>query len=120
MLVRLCQSINFGSIENLEVRDREPTFDPSPVMLRDLKLDSDEAPRPELILADFVLSNEVMRLMGHLDELRHGTIRRIDVRGGLPRRVLLEQVLKPASDGKRSAQGLSQARFSPSRHRAAL
>jgi hypothetical protein len=48
-LVRLCETINFGSIENLEVRDSEPVFDPTPIVLRDLKRDSDEAPRPELI-----------------------------------------------------------------------
>jgi hypothetical protein len=41
-LVRLCQVVNYGSVENLEVKDFEPTFDPPPVMLRDLKLDSDE------------------------------------------------------------------------------
>jgi hypothetical protein len=96
-LVRLCETINFGSIENLEVRDSEPMFDPPPVMLRDLKLDSDEGSRPELALADFVVSNEVMRLMGHLDELRHGKIRRVEVRGGLPRRILLEQLLRPTA-----------------------
>jgi hypothetical protein len=89
--------INFGSIENLEVRDSEPTFDPPPVMLRDLKLDSDDGPRPELALADFVVSHEIVRLMGHLDEVKLGTIRRVEVRGGLPRRILVEQMLQPTS-----------------------
>jgi hypothetical protein len=96
-LVRLCQSINFGSIENLEVRDCEPTFDPAPVMLRDVKLDSDEGPRPELALTDFVVSNEIVRLMGHLNDIKLGTIRRVEVRGGLPRRILMEQVLQPTA-----------------------
>jgi hypothetical protein len=59
-LVRLCEAINFGSIENLGVTNCEPTFDPAPAMLRDLKLDSDEGLRPELALADFVVSNEIM------------------------------------------------------------
>jgi hypothetical protein len=93
-LVRLCETINFGSIENLEVRDSEPVFDPAPLMLRDLKLDSDEGSRPELDLVDFVLSNEVLRLARHLDEMKIGTVRRVEVRGGLPRRILLEQVLR--------------------------
>jgi hypothetical protein len=30
-LVRLCQAINHGSIENLEVRSSEPVFNPLPV-----------------------------------------------------------------------------------------
>ena len=93
-LVRLCQTINFGSIENLEVRDSEPVFDPPPVMLRDLKLDSDEGPRPELALTDFVVSNEIVRLMRHLDEMKSGTVRRVEVRGGIPRRILLESSSK--------------------------
>ncbi len=93
-LVRLCETINHGSIENLEVRNCEPTFDPAPVMLRDIKLDSNEWPRPELVLADFVVSNEIIRLMSHLDEMKLGTVRRVEVRGGIPRRILLEsQVL---------------------------
>jgi hypothetical protein len=95
-LVRLCQTLNFGSIENLEVRDSDPVFDPAPVILRDLKLDSDKEPRPEVALGDFIVSNEVERLMTHLDEIKFGTIRHIEVRGGLPRRILLEQALKPA------------------------
>jgi hypothetical protein len=92
-LIRICQTINFGSIENLEIRDSEPTFDPPPVMLRDLKLDSDDGPRPELALADFIVGNEIVRLMGHLDEMKLGNIRRVEVRGGLPRRIVLEQML---------------------------
>jgi hypothetical protein len=73
-LVRLCQQINFGSIESLEVRYCEPMFDPAPIVLRDLKLDSDEGSRPELAAADFCVSQEVIRLMGHLDGLQLGTI----------------------------------------------
>jgi hypothetical protein len=50
--------------------------------------------RPELALADFIVSNEILRLMRHLDEMKIGTIRRVEVRGGIPRRILLEsQVL---------------------------
>ena len=57
-------------------------------MLRDLKLDSDEGPRPELALVDFVLSNEVLRLARHLDEMKIGIIRRVEVRAGIPRRII--------------------------------
>jgi hypothetical protein len=108
-LVRLCETINFGSIENLEVRNHEPTFDPPPVMLRDLKLDSDEGPRPELVLADFVVSSEVLRLMRHLDEMKIGTVRRVEVRGGIPRRILLEsQVLGSPTGSIDSARDASE------------
>jgi hypothetical protein len=89
-LVRLCQALNHGIIENLSVENSEPVCDPPPVTLKDVKLDSDEAPRPELALADFVLSAEVFRLMRRLDEMKLGTVRRVEVRGGVPRRVLVE------------------------------
>ena len=88
-LVRICQTINYGHIENLEVRDSDPILDPSPVMLKDVKLDSDEGPRLELSLTDFVVSGEVLRLMSLLDKMKRGTIRRLDVRAGVPRRMSL-------------------------------
>jgi hypothetical protein len=89
-LVRLCQAVNYGSIENLEVRDSEPVFEPWPVTVRDVKLERDEAPRPELDLADFVVSDEVVRLLRALDGMKCGTIRHIEVRTGLPRRMHVE------------------------------
>ena len=51
VLVRLCQRTNYGSIRDLEVRDRQPVFAPAPVVLMDLKLDSADQPRPETALA---------------------------------------------------------------------
>lgn len=97
-LVRLCQTINWGSIENLTVEHSEPIFDPSPLILTDLKLDSDEGPRPELALADFVVGNEVLRLMILLDEMKSGTIRHIVVNAGIPRRILLESQVTGAPE----------------------
>src|SRR4051812_25708663 len=88
-LVRLCQAINFGSIEALEVQNGEPVVDPPPIRVKDIKLDSDDGPRPELGLVDFVLGAEVLRLMAHLDELNSGTVRRVEVRAGVPRRIVL-------------------------------
>jgi hypothetical protein len=61
-----------------------------PVMLSDIKLDSDERPRPEIAIADFVLSDEVLRLLSLFDGMECGTIRRLEVRAGIPRRIALE------------------------------
>jgi hypothetical protein len=103
-LVRLCQTINRGSIEGLEVRESEPAFDPFPVMLKDVQLDKDDAPRPELGLADFVLSSEVLRLLGLLDEMRCGTIRLIEVRAGIPRRILVESQEYGAAERRKTGR----------------
>jgi len=97
-LVRLCQAINYGSIEDLEVRHGEPVFDPMPVTLLDVKLDSDEGPRPELALADFALADEIVRLMKRLDEMKCDTIRRIEVHAGLPRRMLVVSQVAGAAE----------------------
>jgi hypothetical protein len=89
-LLRLCQAINFGTIEELQVKNSEPALDPAPVTLKDVKLDADEPPRSELGLADFILGIEVLRLMRLLDEMKCGTLRRVEVRAGIPRRIIVE------------------------------
>ena len=89
-LVRLLQSVNHGQVRNLTVRSGSPAFCPKPTVLMDVRLDSDESARPEIELADFVLRDEVRRLMAHFDQLKEGVVERIEVRAGIPRRVLIE------------------------------
>jgi hypothetical protein len=89
-LVRILQAMNFGEIREVHVRDGEPMFDHASVMLLDAKLDSEEAPRSELNLPDFELRAEIVRLMSRLHELNNGTIRRLEVRAGVPRRLVFE------------------------------
>jgi hypothetical protein len=89
-LVRLCQSINFGRIEDLEVRSGEPVFSPAPRVLSSVDLGSDEGSRPESDLGDFALPKETVRLMDRLSDLGHGTVALIEVRAGLPRRLVIE------------------------------
>jgi hypothetical protein len=89
-LVRLCQATNYGQIHHLEIRDSDPVLNPPPLILADIKLDSDEEPRSEVELTDFVLRDEICRLMAWLDELKVGTIARIEVRAGIPRRMVFE------------------------------
>jgi hypothetical protein len=90
-LVRLCQSTNYGQIQDLIVRDREPILaGPPPVVLADIRLGAEEHPRDELAAADFVLCAEVARLMSLLDKIGAGKISKIEVRAGIPRRVIIE------------------------------
>ena|ERR1039458_2262730 len=88
-LVRLCQNINFGQIQDLHVRNSDPVWDPAPTVLSEIKLDIEEAPRPESELPDFKLSSQIQRLMHRLDQLTDGRIERIEVREGIPRRLVL-------------------------------
>jgi len=88
-LVRLCQDVNFGQILNLQVANAEPIWDPAPTVLSEVRLDIEEVPRPEAELPDFKLSSEIMRLMFQFDQLKDGRIEKIEVRGGVPRRLVL-------------------------------
>ena len=88
-LMRLCQDVNFGQILDLLVRDAEPIWNPGPTILSEVRLDIEEAPRPEGELPDFKLSSEIQRLMCQLDQLKDGRIEKIEVRGGVPRRLIL-------------------------------
>jgi len=84
------QTVNFGELQGIQVRDADPVFDHSSVVIVDAKLDKEEFPRPELQLVDFELNAEVLRLISRLDELKNGTIQRLEVRAGVPRRLVLE------------------------------
>ena len=89
-LVRLCQSVNFGSILNLKILDGEVMLDAEPEILVDIKLDEEVGGRPEVELADFTLRVEHCRLFAQIDLLTtNGSIERIVVHGGIPRRVTL-------------------------------
>ena len=93
-LVRVLQSINFGYLEGLEVRGGEPVFNPAPDVFVEVKLDAENDPRPEADFTDFELRIEVSRLMDQLTLLRNGSIDRIDVRFGVPRRALIERPIR--------------------------
>jgi hypothetical protein len=91
-LVRLCQSTNFGSIQYLAVVNGEPTFLPPPVVVLELKLDSDDESRPEIDLHDFLIRGEFQRLLNWLDRFGNGMIDKIEVRAGIPRRLFFQTV----------------------------
>jgi hypothetical protein len=92
-LVRLLQSVNFGHVLNVPIENGDPVFHPEPTVLLDVKLDVDEGERQEADLPDFALRVEVRRLMARLDQLKNGRIERIEVRSGIPRRVVIERRL---------------------------
>jgi hypothetical protein len=95
-LVRLFQEIDYGEIRGLEIRDSDPLLGSPPVVLFDVKLDADEGNRQEADLPDFALRDEVRRLMARFDDLKNGTIERIEIRSGIPRRVIIERRITEA------------------------
>jgi hypothetical protein len=89
-LVELMQRLNFGRIEGLMVRNSEPTLDQAPRIVRDIKIGSENGPRPELARDDFALKSQVEELFDHLSELGDGSVLMIEVKHGLPFRLVIE------------------------------
>jgi hypothetical protein len=89
-LVQSMQALSFGLIENLEIRQGEPVFNPSPRMVRDIKLGGDNSPRQKHQGSDFLLKHQIVELCSLLDAIANSTIC-IEVKHGLPFRVLVEQ-----------------------------
>ena len=87
--IRPCQRMGFGKIFGLVVRNRDPILDPRTEVFLDVKLDSTEVPRPEQDLSDFVLCVEILRLFNSLAAMNNGIIERVEVRAGIPVRMIV-------------------------------
>ena len=90
-LLKLMQDVGFGRIENLQVRHREPVFDPAPRVVRDVVLGKKNGPHAARDRDDFALKDAVIELFELFDEAGSTTVERIVVQHGLPLRVELEQ-----------------------------
>lgn len=88
-LVELMQSIYFGRMESLVVRRGEPVFSPPPTVIVEIKLASEELPHPPGE-GDFHLKAEIIALFHSFDRLRDGNVMRLEIRHGLPFRLLLD------------------------------
>src|SRR5258708_361473 len=97
-LIRLFQENSYCRIKNLRVRNGDPVLVPAPDIIRHVKLDADDGPRPEVGLNDFDLPRELRNLMRELDDLRNGVIDSIDVRAGLPRQLTLRSNVEDRSE----------------------
>ena len=88
-LVELMQTINFGRIEDLTVRGGNPVFDPPPRVVREVKIGGDNGPRPARDASNFLLKDQVVELFQHFDQLGDGTIEVLEIKHGLPFRMLV-------------------------------
>lgn len=90
-LVEAMQLLNFGRIERMKICGGEPTFSPAPRIIQDIKLGGENGARPELGSHDFVLRSSIVEMFEHFARLREGMIALIEVRHGLPFRLLVER-----------------------------
>jgi hypothetical protein len=89
-LLELLQQVNFGRLESLVIADDEPVFDPSPRIVREIKFGGENGPRHEIGAADFNLKSQVIELLAFFDELHNGVIDVLEIKHGLPFRIVTE------------------------------
>jgi hypothetical protein len=87
-LIELFQQLNFGRVESLNLIDGEPVFEPPPRVVREIKFGGENGPRPERDAVDFSLKSHVVELLRFFDQLGEGTIETIEIRYGLPFRLI--------------------------------
>lgn len=90
-LVEAMQRIAFGRIEQLHVRNGDPVFEPPPRIVQEIKIGADGEPEPGSLTSDFALKKHVVELFQHLAQVRNGKIEAIEVKHGLPFRIILER-----------------------------
>jgi hypothetical protein len=91
-LLESMQELNFGRIEGIRICRGQPVLEPSPRIIRDVRLGGGEnGPRPELAREDFALKTQVVEMFDHLSRLTDGSVAAIHVQHGLPCRLTIEQ-----------------------------
>jgi len=90
-LVRLMQSLCFGRIERLLINDGEPVLSPLPRVVREVKFGGENGRRPEPGAGDFHLKAQVLELFQVFDGLQNGIVEILEVKHGLPFRMLIAE-----------------------------
>jgi hypothetical protein len=92
-LLETMQRLNFGRIEELAIRNGQPVFQPAPRIVQDIKIGGENGPRPELTIEDFALKSGVIELFDHLSRIGDGTLESLEVKNGMPFKLVVEQAL---------------------------
>lgn len=90
-ILDICRWVGFGFIEGQVVEDGLPIFEPMPRIVRQVKLGSTSGETRQPTETDFELKVEMVALLKELENLGSGVIQRIDVRHGVPFRVVMEE-----------------------------
>ena len=93
-LVELMQEINYGRLEGLEVRDREPVLDPPPRVVRQIVFGKDNAPHTARKQDSFALKKSVAELFEVFDRERSFLILELVIDNGLPIRMTVADVIR--------------------------
>ena len=93
-LVELMQEINYGRIEQLEVREWEPVFKPPPRVARKIVLGKANGPNARRATDGFALKKKVAELFEVFDRERSLRVRELVIENGLPVRMTVADVFR--------------------------
>ena len=85
------QKIGFGKLKRLTIVQGEPVIDPPPRLYRHHRLTGPNHERPEQVLKDFILKQQLVNLFASFDHIQNGVISVLQVRDGLPYGMTLEE-----------------------------
>jgi hypothetical protein len=88
-LLQTMQHLHFGTIEGLVVKGGEPCFTPAPKITQEIKLGTEIPQRPTMTDDNFALKRCVTDLFEQLGRLPDDSAVTIDVRHGLPARLIV-------------------------------
>src|SRR3974377_2331901 len=83
-LVELMQEINYGRIEELQIRDGEPVFNPPPTVLRQYLFGKENGPNANRSADSFALKKKVAELFEIFDREPSLYIQELIIDNGLP------------------------------------
>ena len=93
-LLELMQEVNYGRIEELEVRDGEPVFEPPPSVIRLYLFGKDNGPNTARESDDFTLKKKVVELFDVFSRERSLSIKELMIDNGLPVRMTVAGVAR--------------------------
>jgi len=93
-LVELMQEVNYGRIEELQVQDGEPVFDPPPTVLRLFLFGKDNGPNESRGNDGFALKRKVAELFEVFDRERSLSIQELMIDNGLPVRMTVADAVR--------------------------
>ncbi len=91
-LVELMQEINYGRIENLQIRGGEPVFNPPPTVLRHYLFGKENRPNAYRTIDNFSLKKKLAELFEIFDQERSLSIQELIIDNGLPIRMTVADV----------------------------
>jgi hypothetical protein len=81
------QRLNYGTIMDLRIANGEPVLDSDVRIIAAYQFPGQNEIRPEWVLSDFNLSDEIIGLIEAIHPIKSAVIMTLDVRAGKPRRM---------------------------------